>query len=253
MGLEYHDPFFSFTEPCYDVNPLSIRVLPSEISLQFVASYDVKDRCNSTYITRASATSLPDLYVCTQRKIVLYNLRTMKQTSEKTMRGSSSLCATEKMEIFILSPGDINTTNLVRTSADLSSEPQTIASFNDKLRVAAYLASVDNLVIITNRGDTCLHLYDCITLKTSTVTVPFSPRVVCAHPDGTILLTSEEDVLYKYRIISSSEIALEWECPSLCEAYGICVMSGGLIIVGTRDQGVLYVVSASGKHSDHNE
>lgn len=113
-------------------------------------------------------------------------------------------------------------------------------------KFATYIASFGEFAVITFRERKILYTVNLRTSLTKEVEIPFEPRVICTHPDGSLLVSSTENALFKLRISTSGDLSVTWSCQDLHSAYGICVMDNGLIIVNTNYAGFLYVVSQAG-------
>lgn len=122
-----------------------------------------------------------------------------------------------------------------------------IANYEDKQNVATYLSIIDDCVIVKMRYNSTLKVYDLIRKEFNDIQLPYPPRLCFNHPDGSLLVTGDDDVLYKYNFRRTNELDLIWSCPGLTDAYGLCVMDDGTILVNSSRNGQMFVISANGK------
>lgn len=136
---------------------------------------------------------------------------------------------------------------LMKTSSNLTN-PIHIAKYADRLKNATHLTINKSSVIASQRGMKSIHVYNEETDTSNIIPLKFAPRVVSTHQDGDLLITDTNGYLHKCRLRSTDAVDEIWCYYGLEDAYGICTMDNGFILLAGREQSsFLHVLSTEGK------
>lgn len=191
------------------------------------------------------------MYASTGKGVLQYNMD-MEITARLHNMPVNCICVAPSDKVFIVAgsmSGAKMNKLLLMTDHNLKNELTQVFEFEDKIKVATYMTYLENgTLLITDRGECCIYALNIrqnFTLKK--VKLPFAPRVVHSHPDGSFLLTSENDYLHKCKLSDSGEIQVLWTCENLSSAYGICVKNNGLIIVSGGSTKHIHLLTPQGE------
>lgn len=227
---------------------LNIQFSPTKLDIQSISTYNVKGECYAISRNYGSLEEDGDIYVSTHKGVTQHNTD-MEVTARLQDNQVYSICAAPSNKMFILQYSSLPSKVLLMTDHSFKNKPTQVFEFVDKINVASYMTYLENgTLLITNRGDSCIYALNINnSFSSKTIKLPFAPRVVYSHPDGSFLLTSLTDCLYKCRLSDSGEIQILWTCENLPSAYGISVKDNGLIIVCSCDIGNIYLLTPQGK------
>lgn len=220
---------------------------PKALNLEFVASHDVQ-QVHTTVSSICSNTSGDGTYLAGSGGITKYNEdMTVEATLEVPNKERVTSAISYGNHVYFIQRKE-SYRLLMKASSDLTNT-SLVTTFVDKEPAAAYITFTNEAIVVTHRDEKRIHSYNLDTGDSHAIPLDFAPRVVATDNDGGLLITDTSGVLHKCKMINhSTAIEVVWSYSGLHSAYGVCTMDNSLIIVLSRRQGIIHMVSPQGRY-----
>lgn len=216
---------------------------PKALKLNFISEFDIQDNQPQSQSICRDATGKA-IYIAGSNRIIKYS-QDMAVLASLDTHGWVTSVITDGNNVYYVDYIKPDW-NLMKTSRNLTN-PIKITTFVKMRQLATHITINKGSVITSQRDIQSIHVYNEETGASNMIPLKFAPLVVSTHQDGDLLITDTDGSLHKCRMKSQDEVEIVWSYSRLQQAYGICTMDNGFIVLAANMRRDLHVISAQGE------